>query len=936
MVKNLFNKSFKRIIAVSILIIIILNIFSPYRAYASSYDDLRNLVEEIEKDPELASTFWTSMGTADLPRPDKDIYKDEYIDAMTKWIAVQFMPDIERNDNEVLKDAFLNSEPFLEENMPQSAIPEKYYSTGLNNVNKAYEEYNDTIESGGSKDDALNNSGDSLNQDITDKVERDVTAGQSGGADIWDGGNAEIGIGGILLNPIFDFVLFIGDAVNATLQSVMYSGEDQNGPLSTILSSVTGAFDIMSEDSSDQEFDSTSTSNTITVRIIQKYVKAEYPHIHYSCEEIFSGKVGILGIDFISGEGQTEGLANVRTVIASWYRTLRLLAIVGFLSVLIYTGIKIMISSTAEDKAKYKEWIINWFIGVAILFCMHYIMSFIITIVQMFNDGLNKSLQYINVHAYVEKFFMSNDVNVTFNTNLIGLVRFLAQSSVSIFKLGYLIIYIMLITFTVKFTFVYLKRVINMAFLTLIAPIVAFTYPLDKMSDGQAQGFNMWIKEYIFNALLQPMHFILYYVLVGSSIMIAAENPIYAIAVLAFMSEGERLLKKIFGFDKASGGTVKGMQDAFAAAAVATSLSSFLGRIGQGGKNQAQGKMPFPGAVNKDYQNGIDFAGSADSSGGVLPGSSGPGGSPNGGGSSAPGGGAPGSGGPGPGGNNGGPGGVPPVPPPNPPRQQTNNNGPEPIRNKASRIGKGIRGGAAALGKRAVRSIWDFDKSGKYNGKRLVRKLAKGAVGVGVGVTAAAVQAGISLTDGKYNPAEGVAAFAAGYGLAGRKIDDTVDTFESGYADGLTKDEKMEMYQEDFKDRDDVIQFCKENYGNDWREYRERMATNYVSRGFTDLKEMKEMMKYSDAISGDTSGLSAHQKEEMIRQNDISAMAIKNVQKRKLAEGSLRTPYNPEQENAYINAKTQGETDPAKIQRIAQQIRGEDAAIRYYNSIVKK
>ena len=84
MVKNLFNKSFKRIIAVSILIIIILNIFSPYRAYASSYDDLRNLVEEIEKDPELASTFWTSMGTADLPRPDKDIYKDEYIDAMTK------------------------------------------------------------------------------------------------------------------------------------------------------------------------------------------------------------------------------------------------------------------------------------------------------------------------------------------------------------------------------------------------------------------------------------------------------------------------------------------------------------------------------------------------------------------------------------------------------------------------------------------------------------------------------------------------------------------------------------------------------------------------------------------------------------------------------------------------------------------------------------
>ena len=929
MVKNLFNKSFKRIIAVSILIIIILNIFSPYRAYASSYDDLKNILIELDNE-DILDTIITELNVLEPGRqPSRSEYGDEYYDATTKWLAYSMIPENERSE-EINNALYMGG--FWESNFPKDYITEEQYQNIYNLVNNAVEEYNDALNDGATNEDALEQAKDDIEQAVDDQIE----VKQSGGADIWDGGNAEIGIGGILLNPIFDFVLFIGDAVNATLQSVMYSGEDQNGPLSTILSSVTGAFDIMSEDSSDQEFDSTSTSNTITVRIIQKYVKAEYPHIHYSCEEIFSGKVGILGIDFISGEGQTEGLANVRTVIASWYRTLRLLAIVGFLSVLIYTGIKIMISSTAEDKAKYKEWIINWFIGVAILFCMHYIMSFIITIVQMFNDGLNKSLQYINVHAYVEKFFMSNDVNVTFNTNLIGLVRFLAQSSVSIFKLGYLIIYIMLITFTVKFTFVYLKRVINMAFLTLIAPIVAFTYPLDKMSDGQAQGFNMWIKEYIFNALLQPMHFILYYVLVGSSVMIAAENPIYAIAVLAFMSEGERLLKKIFGFDKASGGTVKGMQDAFAAAAVATSLSSFLGRRGQGGKNQAQGKMPFPGAV-KDYKNGVDFAGNADPGGGALPGDSGLGGSPNDGGSPAPGG-APGGGAPGPGGNNGGgPGGNPPVPPTNPPRQPINNNGPEPIRNKASRLGKGIRGGAATLGKRAVKSIWDFDKSGKYNGKRLVRKLAKGAVGVGVGVTAAAVQAGISLTDGKYNPAEGVAAFAAGYGLAGKKIDDTVDTFESGYADGLTKEEKMEMYQEDFKNRDDVIQFCKENCGKqNWRDYRDRITNNYVTGGFTNLDEIKEMTKYSNAITGDTSGLSAQQKEEMIRQNDISAMAIKNVQKRKLAEGSLRTPYNPEQENAYINAKTQGETDPAKIQRIAQQIRGEDAAIRYYNSIVKK
>ena len=939
MLKNSFSKLSKRVIAFALVIVIVSNMFSPYKVYGSSYSDLRNLVEEIEEDPELASAFWSSMSTADLPKPQKDIYGDEYIDAMTKWIAVQFMPDIERNNNEALKDALLNSEPFLDEYLPQSAIPEEYYTTGLNNVNKAYEEYNKTLEEGGSKDDALNNGGGSLNEDITDKVEQDVQDGMSKGADIWDGGNALDTFGGVLFNALFAIVAAIFDAINAVLQSVMYKGEDMNGPIGTIATVVSSAFDIMTTDSSDAEFDSVGANSSISVRIEHGIWEFKYPHIHYSCEEIFSGKVGILGIDFISGEGQTEGLASVRKVIASWYKTLRLIAVVGFLSILIYTGIRIMISSTAEDKAKYKEWIINWFIGLGILFCMHYIMSFIITVIQQFNDGLNRSMQYIQVQSTVTG--IGGNISGTFNTNLIGLVRFCIQSDVSIFKLGYLIIYVMLTTYTIKFTFIYLKRVINMAFLTLIAPIVAFTYPLDKLSDGNAQGFSMWLKEYVFNALLQPMHFILYYILVGSSVVIAAENPIYAIAVLAFMAEGERLLRKIFGFDKASGGTVKGMQDAFAAAAIATSLRGLMSRGGKAGGNSSQGRMNFPGATNKDYKTGITMnenvnagnvlIGDSNGSGGSGGGGSGGGGSGGGG----SGGGDSGGGGSGGGSSGGGPGaGGPGTGGPDAGNNQiisssTNTNRqqqqPLSVRQKAYR-------GARALGKRAVRPIWDFDRSGKYNKKRLVRKIAKGVVGAGVGITAAAVQAGISLTDGKYNPAEGVAAFAAGYGLASRKIDGVADTFEEGYNDGLTKEEKMAAYQEDFRNRDDVIQFCKDNYGEEWKEYRDRMADNYVSRGFTDLKEMKEMIKYSNKISGDVENLTPSQRKEIYEKNDISAMSIKNVQRRKQAEGSLGTVYDKNKENTYIAAKSQGAEDPEKE---AKRIRGEDAAIRYYNSIVK-
>ena len=297
MVTKLYNKFLKRIIVFSLVIITILNVFSPYRVYASSYDDLRNLVEKIEEDPELASTFWTSMSTSDLPRPSKEIYGDEYIDAMTKWIAVSLIPDIERNQNEDLMNALLNSEPFLEENMPESVISEEQYQTGLDSVNKAYEEYNKTLEDGGSKDDALGNGGSSLTDDITDKVEQDVVDGMSKGADIWDGGNALDTFGGILFNALFAIVAAIFDAINAVLQSVMYKGEDMNGPIGTIATVVSSAFDIMTTDSSDAEFDSVGANSSISVRIEHGIWEFKYPHIHYSCEEIFSGKVGILGID---------------------------------------------------------------------------------------------------------------------------------------------------------------------------------------------------------------------------------------------------------------------------------------------------------------------------------------------------------------------------------------------------------------------------------------------------------------------------------------------------------------------------------------------------------------------------------------------------------------------------------------------------------------
>ena len=116
------------------------------------------------------------------------------------------------------------------------------------------------------------------------------------------------------------------------------------------------------------------------------------------------------------------------------------------------------------------------------------------------------------------------------------------------------ILYLALVVETVMFVFIYFKRLLQLSFLTMIAPIVALMYPLDKVGDGKAQAFNTWFKDYLFNALLQPLHLLLYTIFITAAVDLFQKNIIYALMVYAFMIPSEKYFKKLLGFEKASTG----------------------------------------------------------------------------------------------------------------------------------------------------------------------------------------------------------------------------------------------------------------------------------------------------------------------------------------------------------------------------------------------
>ena len=366
----------------------------------------------------------------------------------------------------------------------------------------------------------------------------------------------------------------------------------------------------------------------------------EYPILQISPELIFTNKIQLLDINFISEikEGSeaddkyilkvsdTSPLKELRNIVAGWYVTLRTIAVVGLLSVLIYVGIRIIISSTSGDKAKYKEKLMDWVVAFCLLFFMHYIMAATVTIVDKVNDLLGNTVDvqeglvidpdYGAIKSYVgadgelgtgeidlgtlhysgidqdraielakekgkalggkfqiedsefkeiekddqngiyrseyrivydkfnivitrtdtwnpqneneagktaftyEIFSKGNNAdddeeNPTVGNNTINTDKFLdvevSQDSNRVYYFtnyarlflnvkdnseyismatAYLIIYIALVSFTVVFTFRYIKRVIYIAFLTLIAPLVALTYPIDKLKDRKSTGLE--------------------------------------------------------------------------------------------------------------------------------------------------------------------------------------------------------------------------------------------------------------------------------------------------------------------------------------------------------------------------------------------------------------------------------------------------------------
>ena len=223
------------------------------------------------------------------------------------------------------------------------------------------------------------------------------------------------------------------------------------------------------------------------------------------------------------------------------YNVSKTLAISISLLVLIYIGIRMALSTVASDQAKYKKMFTAWVESIIILFVMVYIM----VAIAEFGDLLTGIFYDMRTEIIEsDKDFFDDGV---FENKIRSMTLLTAIFDFSGLILTFWsIVYWCLLFLEIKFFWLYTKRLLMIGLLITVSPLIIITYSIDKAGDGKAQVFSSWMKEYVVNMLIQPLHALIYMVFVLTANAIAYKSPLVAIALLLAMGSVERMVKVVF------------------------------------------------------------------------------------------------------------------------------------------------------------------------------------------------------------------------------------------------------------------------------------------------------------------------------------------------------------------------------------------------------
>ena len=247
----------------------------------------------------------------------------------------------------------------------------------------------------------------------------------------------------------------------------------------------------------------------------------------------------------------------LRQTIAGWYYTFRLMALMAMLILLIYIGVQLAVASSIKQKALYKQVFKDWVVGLVLVFMMHYIILGMVFFNEILVSEISKTASgYAGekaVYEYGIKERAQKEIsNAELEMSIYDEVRTRAyDAKLTVGTVG-MILYMILVYYAWKFSFIYLKRYLVVVVLLMMSPFVAVSYAYNKVRTGKTPIFTNWLKELFFMIILQSIHALLYVVFFKQALAMSLASiggMIFSFLILRFISQAEEIFKKIFNIN---------------------------------------------------------------------------------------------------------------------------------------------------------------------------------------------------------------------------------------------------------------------------------------------------------------------------------------------------------------------------------------------------
>lgn len=331
-----------------------------------------------------------------------------------------------------------------------------------------------------------------------------------------------VSLGGILFKPISQFIAICIASVDITLGSFLNGDSANIDKLDEIMDKL-------------KDQDTSGISDDIIV----------------GPDTIFRGDIDILNANiFKKSSSETSswwgGITlgeQLRNMVSGIYVILRNICAIILLIGLIISGIKILISTNrVNDRAQWLMILQDWVVGLALLVFSHIIMTTVFYISDTLAGALSGALGNANfTKTLLKECFGPWD----------GAKQVI-----------YLIMLAWLLYLTIIFTLTYFRRLFYISILTILAPVTSVMYAFGR---GTKQIYQNWFKDYCMTVFIQPIHIVMYYVLITIPIGIASTTTtdtsqifrlVYALIAVFFIKKFENLINELFGLNKGIVATV--------------------------------------------------------------------------------------------------------------------------------------------------------------------------------------------------------------------------------------------------------------------------------------------------------------------------------------------------------------------------------------------